>query len=72
MAKWITSERVAELLDVSRPTVAKLIAAGKLQPLNYVNERIAVFDEDYILRVRPHISVPRSGKRKARLIEAVA
>lgn len=69
-AKWITSEPAAELLGVSRPTVAKLIAVGKLQPLGWVNGKIAVFDEDYILRVRPHINLPRTGKRKPR--QAVA
>lgn len=72
MAKWITGEYAADLLGVSRPTVVKLIADGQLQPLNYVNGKIAVFDEDYILKVKPRIKVRNSGKRKAKLAEAVA
>lgn len=63
---WISSEPAADLLGCSRPTVAKLIADGKLQPLGWVNGKIAVFDREYILRVRPHLALGRTGKRKPR------
>ena len=62
---WITSERVAEILGCSRPTVVKMISDGRLQPIGYVNGKIAVFDRAYIERVKPHVPIADAGRRRS-------
>jgi len=64
MARWLMSEKAAEVLGVSRPTLIRLWKEGKLQALNLVNDEWPIFDEDYLLRVRDTVVPERAGRRK--------
>lgn len=71
MSEWVTSEVAAERLGVSRPTVYQWVKDGRLQPLKYVNNRIMVFDTEYLDRVKPSL-VSKSRRLLARAEKAKA